>query len=58
MKENNISGNLFDIKILKRLFVFCRPYMSVNLIILTLSLSILQPINHTSLRLLLVMFHE
>lgn len=46
MKENNISGNLFDIKILKRLFVFCRPYMSVfyTLIILTLSLSILQPI--------------
>ncbi len=46
MKENNISGNLFDIKILKRLFIFCRPYMSVfyTLIILTLSLSILQPI--------------
>lgn len=46
MKENNISGNLFDIKILRRLFVFCRPYMSVfyTLIILTLSLSILQPI--------------
>ena len=46
MSESNISGNLFDLKILKRLLVFCRPYMKVFyiLIILTLSLSVLQPI--------------
>ena len=42
MSESNISGNLFDLKILKRLLVFCRPYMKVFyiLIILTLSLSV------------------
>ena len=46
MSESNISGNLFDLKILKRLLVFCRPYMKVFyiLIVLTLSLSVLQPI--------------
>ncbi len=46
MKDKNISGNLFDLKILNRLFVFCKPYMGVfyALIFLTLSLSILQPI--------------
>ena len=46
MSESNISGNLFDLKILRRLLVFCRPYMKVFyiLIILTLSLSVLQPI--------------
>ncbi len=46
MSESNISGNLFDLKILKRLLVFCRPYMKVFyiLVILTLSLSVLQPI--------------
>ena len=46
MSDKNISGNLFDLKILKRLLVFCRPYMKVFyiLIILTLSLSVLQPI--------------
>ncbi len=46
MSKKNISGNLFDLKILNRLFVFCKPYMKVfyGLIFLTLSLSILQPI--------------
>ena len=46
MSDKNISGNLFDLKILKRLLVFCGPYMKVFyiLIILTLSLSVLQPI--------------
>ncbi len=46
MSDKNISGNLFDFKILNRLFIFCKPYMKVfyTLIFLTLSLSILQPI--------------
>ena len=46
MSKTNISGNLFDLKILKRLLYFCGPYMKVFyiLIILTLSLSVLQPI--------------
>ena len=46
MSKNNISGNLFDLKILNRLFIFCKPYNGVFyiLIFLTLSLSILQPI--------------
>ena len=46
MSKNNISGNLFDFKILNRLFIFCKPYIGVfyALIFLTLSLSILQPI--------------
>tara|TARA_B100001939_G_scaffold45535_1_gene35203 strand:- start:1426 stop:3189 length:1764 start_codon:yes stop_codon:yes gene_type:complete len=46
MSNKNISGNLFDLKILNRLFIFCKPYMGVFyvLIFLTLSLSILQPI--------------
>jgi len=46
MSDNNISGNLFDLKILQRLLIFCRPYMKVFyiLILLTLSLSVLQPI--------------
>ena len=46
MSDNKISGNLFDFKILSRLMIFCTPYMSTFyvLVILTLSLSILQPI--------------
>ena len=46
MSNKNISGNLFDLKILNRLFIFCKPYVGVFyvLIFLTLSLSILQPI--------------
>ena len=46
MSNKNISGNLFDLKILNKLFIFCKPYMGVFyvLIFLTLSLSILQPI--------------
>ena len=46
MSKNNISGNIFDLKILNRLFIFCKPYIGVFyiLIFLTLSLSILQPI--------------
>ncbi len=44
--SNNISGNIFDFSILKRLLGFCKPYMIIFyvLIFLTLSLSILQPI--------------
>ena len=47
MSKNNISGNLFDFKILNRLFIFCKPYIGVfyALIFLTISLSILQPIS-------------
>ena len=46
MSTKNVSGNLFDFKILGRLMLFCRPYMSVFyiLVLLTISLSILQPI--------------
>jgi len=46
MSNKNISGNIFDVKILNRLFIFCKPYMGVfyALIFLTLSLSVLQPI--------------
>ena len=46
MSNNKISGNLFDFKILSRLMIFCRPSISTFyvLVILTLSLSILQPI--------------
>jgi len=46
MSIKNVSGNLFDFKILGRLMLFCRPYMSVFylLVLLTISLSILQPI--------------
>ena len=46
MSKNNISGNLFDFKILNKLFIFCKPYIGVfyALIFLTISLSILQPI--------------
>ena len=46
MSNKNISGNLFDLKILNRLFIFCKPYMGVFYVLtfLTLSLSILQPI--------------
>ena len=46
MSTKNVSGNLFDFKILGRLMIFCRPYMSVFyiLVLLTISLSILQPI--------------
>ena len=29
MSNKNISGNLFDLKILNRLFIFCKPYMGV-----------------------------
>ena len=46
MSTKNVSGNLVDFKILGRLMLFCRPYMSVFyiLVLLTISLSILQPI--------------
>tara|TARA_Y100000816_G_scaffold280073_1_gene253047 strand:+ start:1192 stop:2955 length:1764 start_codon:yes stop_codon:yes gene_type:complete len=46
MSTKNVSGNLFDFKILGRLMIFCRPYMRVFyiLVLLTISLSILQPI--------------
>ena len=46
MSDKKISGNIFDIKILNRLMYFCKPYMNIFyiLVVLTLSLSILQPI--------------
>ena len=46
MKNNKIGGNLFDIKILSRLFIFCKPFINTFylLIFLTLLLSILGPI--------------
>ena len=46
MKNNKIGGNLFDIKILSRLFIFCKPFITTFylLIFLTLLLSVLGPI--------------
>jgi ATP-binding cassette subfamily B protein len=46
MKNNKIGGNLFDIKILSRLFIFCKPFINTFylLIFLTLLLSVLAPI--------------
>ena len=46
MKNNKIGGNLFDIKILSRLFIFCKPFINTFyvLIFLTLLLSVLGPI--------------
>ena len=46
MKNNKIGGNLFDIKILSRLFIFCKPFINTYyvLIFLTLLLSVLGPI--------------
>ena len=35
MKENNISGNLFDIEILKRLFVLYVDYFDIKFINIT-----------------------
>ena len=46
MKNNKIGGNLFDIKILSRLFIFCKPFINTFylLVFLTLLLSVLGPI--------------
>ena len=46
MSKKKISGNLFDLKILGRLFIFCRPFINTFyfLIFLTLLLSVLGPI--------------
>ena len=46
MKHNKIGGNLFDIQILSRLFIFCKPFINTFylLIFLTLLLSVLGPI--------------
>ena len=46
MKNNKIGGNLFDIQILSRLFIFCKPFINTFylLIFLTLLLSVLGPI--------------
>ena len=46
MKNNKIGGNLFDLKILGRLFIFCKPFINTFylLVFLTLLLSILGPI--------------
>ena len=46
MKNKKIGGKLFDIKILSRLFIFCKPFINMFyvLIFLTLLLSVLGPI--------------
>jgi len=46
MKTNKIGGNLFDIQILSRLFIFCKPFINTFylLIFFTLLLSVLGPI--------------
>ena len=46
MKNNKIGGNLFDLKILGRLFIFCKPFINTFylLVFLTLLLSVLGPI--------------
>ena len=46
MKNNKIGGNLFDLKILGRLFIFCKPFINTfyMLVFLTLLLSVLGPI--------------
>ena len=46
MKNNKIGGNLFDLKILGRLFIFCKPFINMFylLIFLTLLLSVVGPI--------------
>ncbi|MEM9325414.1 MAG: ABC transporter ATP-binding protein, partial [Bacteroidota bacterium] len=44
-KEQNISGSIVDLGILKRLFVFAKPYMRYFyvLVFLTISLALLVP---------------
>ena len=46
MKNNKIGGNLFDLKILGRLFIFCKPFINTFYLLtfLTLLLSVLGPI--------------
>ncbi len=46
MEKETTSGNIVDLKVLKRLFVFARPYKAIFyfLIFLTISLSIVGPI--------------
>ncbi|GAB4233758.1 MAG: ABC transporter ATP-binding protein [Ekhidna sp.] len=46
MEKEKASGNIVDLKILRRLFVFARPYIGVFyfLVLLTISLSILGPV--------------
>jgi ATP-binding cassette subfamily B multidrug efflux pump len=45
-KEKNISGSILDIQIIRRLFVFARPYISQFYIVLflTIALAVLVPI--------------
>lgn len=46
MEKEKTSGNIVDLKILKRLFVFAKPYQSVFyfLVFLTIALSVLGPV--------------
>ncbi len=46
MDKKSVSGNVIDYRVLKRLFVYCKPYISqfYLLVFFTISLSILSPI--------------
>jgi len=46
MDKQSVSGNVIDYKVLKRLFIYCKPYIKqfYLLVFFTISLSILSPI--------------
>ncbi len=46
MDKKSVSGNVIDYRVLKRLFIYCKPYISqfYLLVFFTISLSILSPI--------------
>ena len=46
MDKKSVSGNVIDYRVLKRLFIYCKPYTSqfYLLVFFTISLSILSPI--------------
>ena len=46
MSKQSVSGNVIDYRILKRLFIYCKPYIKqfYLLVFFTISLSILNPI--------------
>lgn len=46
MEKEKVAGNIVDLKVLKRLFVFARPYMGIFyfLVFLTIALSIVGPL--------------
>ena len=46
MDKKSVSGNVIDYRVLKRLFIYCKPYISqfYFLVFFTISLSILSPI--------------